>query len=160
MLYAFRSVIAALVLSASAGTALSAQTPDRVDTARVRTVERQIRDLEDKWNDAHVHGDTATLFALFAEDLTVTVPGMARMTQPDLVRFWRSGRARVLRHETDSVRVRTWNDAAIAEGVLIRQRNFNGGVQEDRWRFTKIYFRRHGSWQVVAYHASPAALAR
>jgi hypothetical protein len=134
-----------------------AQTPPRVDTITVVTSGQQIRVLEDQWNDAHVRGDTAALFGQWAEDITVTVPGMPTMSKLDLQRFWRSGRAKILRHQTDSVRIRTWNDAAVVEGLVRRQRNFNGRVQEDRWRFTKTYFRRFGNWQVVAYHASAVA---
>jgi hypothetical protein len=131
-----------------------AQVPSRVDTLRVTTSEQQIRQLEYRWNDAHIQADTATLFALWGDDLTVTVPGMPSMTRAALVDFWRSGRGRILRHETDSLRIRTWNDGAVVEGVLHRQRDFGGRVHNDHWRFTKTYFRRHGRWEVVAYHAS------
>lgn len=121
---------------------------------------RQIRELEARWNDAHVRADTTALFGLWADDLSVIVPGMPPMNKPALVAFWRSGRSRILRHETDSVRIRTWTDAAVVEGVLLRERDFNGHVVSDHWRFTKIYGRRHGNWEVVAYHASPVSQDR
>jgi hypothetical protein len=148
------TVLAVLGLGAIAAAPADAQTPSHLDTSVAVNSEQQIRVLEYRWNDAHVHGDTSALFILWADDLTVIVPGMAPMTKDALVGFWRTGRARVLRHETDSVRIRTWNDAAVVEGIVIRQRNFNGQVRDDRWRFTKAYFRRHGKWEVVAYHAS------
>jgi hypothetical protein len=152
--------LAVLTLLVVNGARAFSQGPVRVDTVSATTAERQIRALEDQWNDAHIRGDTVALFGQFGSDITVTVPNMPTMNRQDLMSFWRSGRANVLRHETDSVRIRTWNDAAVVEGILRRQRNFNGRVQEDRWRFTKTYFRRDGSWQVVAYHASPVAASR
>lgn len=147
------SLVMALALTAARAPSSGAQaTPG--DTGHLNTAEREIRDLEARWNDAHVRGDTAALFALWADDLSVTVPGMPLMHKPELVAFWRSGRSRILRHDTDSVRIRTWNDSAVVDGVLLRQRDFNGQVVTDHWRFTKVYVRRRGTWEVVAYQAS------
>jgi hypothetical protein len=118
------------------------------------TVVDVILALEGRWNDAHVNGDTTTLKALWADDMTVTVPEMRTLTKPELLAFWRSGRSHITRHETSDVMVRGFDDSAIVDGKLIRERNFNGRVVTDRWRFTKVYVRRGGQWRVVSYHAS------
>src|SRR5437868_10470772 len=150
-----RMVSRAVLILVVCGVAGFAQAPVRVDTVSGASTQSQIRALEAQWNDAHIRGDTVALFGQFGNDISVTLPNMPTMNRQDVMNFWRSGRAKVVRHSTDSVRIRTWNDAAVDEGIVHRQRNFNGRVQDDRWRFTKMYFRRDGTWQVVAYHASP-----
>jgi ketosteroid isomerase-like protein len=113
--------------------------------------------LEAAWNRAHVSSDTAALAGLWADDLVVAVPEMPVMSKMDLLRFWRSGRSAITRYETSDLRVRLYGDAAVVTGHLSRERNFNGRTVSDAWRFTKVYARRDGRWQVVAYHASVAA---
>ena len=114
----------------------------------------ELKALEARWNDAHVKGDTIELLRQWADDITFVVPEMRKFSKEDVMAFWRSGRARLMRHETSDVTYRTYDDAAVVEGRLHRQRNFNGQVIDDDWRFTKTYVRRDGRWLVVSYHAS------
>lgn len=112
--------------------------------------------LEQVWNDAHVHADTAALNRLWDDDLITTVPEMPVMGKADIMRFWRSGRSNIARYETSDLRVRVYEASAVVTGLLRRERNFNGQVVLDRWRFTKVYVKRGGAWRVVAYQASVA----
>ncbi len=122
------------------------QAPDSVELLR----------LESLWNQAHVRSDTATLAALWDEDLVVTVPEMPVMSKADLLRFWRSGRSAITRYETSNLRIRIYGNTAVVTGRLGRERNFNGRLVSDDWRFIKVYVRHDGRWQVVAYQAAVA----
>ena len=113
--------------------------------------------LEAEWNRAHVQADTAALNRLWDPSMSVTVPEMPPMSKDDLLRFWRSGRSTITRYDTEDIAVRLLGDAAVVTGRLRRERNFNGQVVGDDWRFTKVYSKRDGAWRVVAYHASVAA---
>lgn len=123
------------------------QAADSVELARLEAV----------WNDAHVRGDTVALAGLWSDDLVLTVPEMPVMGKADVLRFWRSGRSRITAFDTSDLRVRVYGDAAVVTGRLRRERNFNGRLLADDWRFTKTYVRRQGRWVVVAYQASVAA---
>lgn len=112
--------------------------------------------LEAAWNLAHVQADTVALDGLWAEDLRVTVPDMPPLTKAALLAFWRSGRSRVTRHETSALTCQDFGDTGVVTGRLLRERDFNGRLLADDWQFTKVYIRRDGRWQVVAYHASPS----
>jgi len=125
----------------------SAQAADSLELLRLETV----------WNRAHVEADTVALARLWTDDLEVTVPEMPPMSKADLLRFWRSGRSAIARYETSEVHVKLYGDAAVVTGRLRRERNFNGSLLTDDWRFTKAYVRRRGQWQVAAYHASQRA---
>jgi len=111
--------------------------------------------LERVWNDAHLRSDTASLRTLWDDDLVVTVPEMPVMSKPELLSFWRSGRSNISRYESTDLRVRNYGETAVVTGRLRRERNFNGQVVSDDWRFIKVYRRQGRVWRVVAYQASP-----
>ncbi|HLY62769.1 MAG TPA: nuclear transport factor 2 family protein [Terriglobia bacterium] len=119
--------------------------------------EAEFTRLEAVWNNAHLQGDADALDRLWAEELIVTVPKMPVMTRTDAVAFSRSGRMKFLRYETSDLRTRVYGDAAIVTGRLLRTRNVNGKDMSDDWRFIKVYVRREGRWQVVAWQASESA---
>lgn len=114
----------------------------------------ELEHLETVWNAAHVRGDAAALERVFAEDLVVVVPGMRVMTKADSLGMFTSGRMKFERYETSETKLRTYDDTAILTGRLRRTRVIAGATADDDWRFTKVYVRRDGRWQVVSFHAS------
>lgn len=128
-------------------TGRSREAPDTVELSR----------LENVWNEAHIRGDADALHRLWSNDFVVTVPNMTLMTKPETMGVWRSGQMKFQRYQTSDIRIRVYDDAAVVTGRLQRTRNFNGRAVGDDWRFTKVYVRRAGRWQVVAFHASALA---
>ena len=116
--------------------------------------QRELGRLEAEWNTAHVRGDATALERIFADDLVVIVPGMRVMTKADSLGMFTSGRMKFERYETSDTKIRTYDDTAIVTGRLRRARVITGASAEDDWRFTKVYLRRDGRWQVVSFHAS------
>ena len=110
--------------------------------------------LEAVWNQAHVRGDADALDRLWADDLIVTVPNMPVMTKENAIGISRSGRLKFKRYETSDIRIRLYGEAAVVAGQVERTRELDGRDVHDKWRFTKVYIRREGRWQVVAWHAS------
>lgn len=115
---------------------------------------KELERLEAEWNAAHVRGDAAALERMFGEDLIVVVPGMRVMTKADSLGIFISGRMKFERYETSETEFRTYTDTAIVTGRLRRTRVTAGVTADDDWRFTKVYVRRDGRWQVVSFHAS------
>jgi len=113
--------------------------------------------LETDWNAAHVRGDAAALEHLFADDVVVMVPGMRVMTKADAVGMFTSGRMKFDRYETSETTFRVYDATAIVTGRLRRTRVLASATVDDDWRFTKVYVRRAGRWQVVSFHASNSA---
>ena len=113
--------------------------------------------LESVWNDAYTHGNVEPLEQLLADDLIVTMTDMAMLNKKQSIGLLRSGHLKFPRYETSDIRIRVYNDAAIVTGRLQRTRTVNGNNVDDDWRFTKVYIRRSGRWQVVAWHASTNA---
>jgi ketosteroid isomerase-like protein len=113
--------------------------------------------LETEWNAAHVRGDAAALEHLFADDVVVMVPGMRVLTKADAVGMFTTGRMKFDRYETSETQFRVYDTTAIVTGRLRRTRVIAGATVDDDWRFTKVYLRRVGRWQVVSFHASNTA---
>jgi len=113
--------------------------------------------LEKAWNEAYVRGDPEALDRLCADDLIVTMSDMKVLTKAAAIGIVRSGKVKFPRYETSDIRIRVYHDAAVVTGLLKRTRNAQGHEANDEWRFTKVYIRRTGNWQVVAWHASTSA---
>jgi ketosteroid isomerase-like protein len=118
---------------------------------------QEFQELETVWNQAHEKGDATALDRLWSDDLEVAVPKMPVMTKAQALAFARSGRMKFERYQTSDVKVRRYGDAAVVTGRLQRTRTINGKTMDDDWRFTKVYARQQGRWQVVSFHASEAA---
>ena len=116
---------------------------------------KELGRLEKVWNDAQVSGNAVALDRLWANDLVVTVPNMPVMDKSESLEFVRSGKLKFQIYKTSDIRIRVYGDAAVVTGQLERTRASNRGEFEDDWRFTKVYVRRAGRWQVVAWHGSP-----
>jgi ketosteroid isomerase-like protein len=118
--------------------------------------EQELMRLEQVWNQAHLNNDAAALETLWADDLTVMVPGMAAMSKSDVLAFVKTGRMKFSRYETTDLKVRSFGDTAIVSGNLFRSRTLGGTLHEDRWQFMKVYARQSGKWRVVAFTATEA----
>ena len=129
------------------------QSQPQPETPEVKELTR----LESVWNEAHEKGDAGALERLWADDLEVTVPRMPVMSKSEVLGFARSGRMKFQRYQTSDLKVRVYGDAAVVSGRLQRTRTLGDKTVSDDWRFTKLYVRREGRWQVVAFHASEAA---
>jgi ketosteroid isomerase-like protein len=142
--------IAVILFAASCVLAQSQQDSKSRESADTTELSR----LEAVWNDAHVRGDVDALDGLWADDLTVAVPNMPVMTKENAIGIARSARLKFKRYQTSDIRIRLYGDAAVVTGQVERTRELNGRDVEDKWRFTKVYIRHAGRWQVVAWHAS------
>ena len=124
------------------------------DSAAVAELSR----LEKIWNEAYVHADADALESLCADDLVVTMSDMQVLNKNQSLAILRSGRVKFQRYETSDLRIHVYDSAAVVTGLLRRTRLAQGKEANDEWRFTKVYIRSAGKWQVVAWHASTVAL--
>jgi hypothetical protein len=119
---------------------------------------QELSRLENVWNEAYVRTDADTLATLCADDLVVTMSNMQVLNKQQSLAILRSGKVRFERYETSDLRIRVYDNSAVITGLLKRTRIAQGNETNDEWRFTKVYIRIVGKWQVVAWHASTAAL--
>ena len=148
-----RNSILAIVLLLVASTNAFTQTPKQSKSgASIEAAE--LSKLETLWNEAHLKRDVEALDRLWSDDLIVQVTSMPVMNKADSLGILRSGRFKFNRYQTSNLRIRVYGDAAVVTGDLERSRIFNDRNVDDKWRFTKVYVRKTGKWQVVAWHTS------
>ena len=140
---AILKIILFIALMVIAGNAFAKDEKESADT-------KELTRLEQVWNDAHLSGDAVALEKLWAEDLFVTMPDMPVMNKEEWLAIWRAGKMKFDIYKTSDIRIKVYGNSAVVTGQLVRIRDARSTKFEDDWRFTKVYVRRSGKWQVVA----------
>ena len=118
--------------------------------SRCESVEQTLRQIERESVDAAMRRDTGYLNRLLADGYVDTTAGGKVRTKGDVLADYRSGRLRVTALAVDDVKVRAYGDAAVVTGrSTIRGRTEDGDFN-GTGRFTRVFARIDGRWQVVA----------
>ena len=112
--------------------------------------------FEGVWNRAHLQSDTAALDALWADDITIVVPGMAPLDKSNALKMWRSVPVKFTLYESTGIRARVEGTVAVVTGRISRARVFGDRSANEQWYFTKVYRLESSAWRVIAFHASNA----
>ena len=78
----------------------------------------------------------------------------------DKTQYLGSRRSGDLRHESlvwEDVRVRAYDNAAVAVGSLTQRTTYQGRDASGRFRVTQVAVRRGDRWTIVGLHYSPIA---
>jgi ketosteroid isomerase-like protein len=130
---------------------------------RTATVVAQANDsfdaqaLELVWNRAHLQADTTALDALWADDITIVVPGMAPLGKADALKMWKAVPVKFTQYESEGLSARVEGTTAVVTGCIARARIFGDRSAKERWYFTKVYRLSGNAWRVIAFHASNAS---
>lgn len=121
------------------------------------SVEQELLKLEREWLDAYLNRDVAAMERIEADEFTIThANGQVLTKAQEIANLKQPGpRDTSLVFGTEDTKVRVYGDAAILTGVFFSRSN--AGIQ--RSRYTDVYAKRNGRWQVVASHLTnlPAA---
>jgi peptidylprolyl isomerase len=117
-------------------------------------VEDELKALERRWLDAYLKHDFDEMIRIEADDFTITYPDGSVRTRAEEVEAQRKAANRPADPSRTSAvedeRVRVYGNIAVLTGVFVS----NGGQQNTgatvRARYTDVYVRRGGVWQVVA----------
>ena len=131
-----------------AGASALAQTP----AARA---EQEIRVLEKRWNESRVRADVAALDALLAAEWTVTHGDGTMDTKAQYLADLRSGDRKFFGDvKQDEFTVRVYGDTAVVAGVSDSKVEYKGKPGGGPLRFTRVYVKRDGRWQMVVSQAT------
>lgn len=136
----------AFLLLASFATPAPSETPVALDPTK----------LEEIWNRAHLESDTVALDALWADDITIVVPGMKPLSKSDALKVWKEIPVKFTRYESAIVSSTVEGTLAVVSGRISRARSFGERSAADAWYFTKVYRLSDSHWRVIAFHASEA----
>ena len=144
-------VIAILVLSATS-TALGQK--EETGKNQGKSIDQTIRQLDSERIQAQIGADTVTLNRIYADDFIGVGPSGTVRTKPQVIADFTSGGLKFQSITTDEVQVRVYGNTAVETGrsTMIGQ-DKNKVVPRDN-RFTRVWIKLHGRWQLVANHYS------
>jgi ketosteroid isomerase-like protein len=110
-----------------------------------------IADLEQRLASAWVKGDRVFIEALLAPDWTVTDPsGQVLTRQQVLDETFMTTDRKIEQMAVDDLKVRVFNETAVATGRTRATGSYRGVAASVVLRFTDVFARRNGRWQIVA----------
>jgi uncharacterized protein (TIGR02246 family) len=138
-------IVGWLGIAQACGAAAQASGSEAV-TATIERIEQQ---LASSWK----AGECDTWAALIAPEWSVIHVTGDTITKPQAIAMCRDPQSAVASMSVDQVSVRPYGDTAIATGrTTVTTRG--DSPQTIRLRFTDVFVRRDGRWQVVASHAT------
>ena len=115
--------------------------------------ERIILRLESEGREATLKNDIEANDRLLADNWVNINPDGSITTKAKLMELLKDGSFKIMSIDNDEVMVRVFGDAAVVTGRSTTKRAGQGSeVISRQVRFTRVYARRHGKWQVVSAH--------
>jgi ketosteroid isomerase-like protein len=110
--------------------------------------------LENKWVDALVKSDTATLVSIFADTYVDTDEQSHRSDKPAVLSVLKSGDLKISSIQLSDMHVSLYGDAAVVIGTSAQVGNFRGQPLAAKIIFTDTFVKQNGRWRAVASHRS------
>jgi ketosteroid isomerase-like protein len=117
-------------------------------TQTVRSIEQDLKALDQASNDAQVKKDRATLERLWGEDYLYTHSNGSVMNKAQDIADTMSGEMTWTAAQLDNLQVKLYGDVGIVTGRLTMQGAAKQYASGPR-RFTDIFVKRKGQWQLV-----------
>lgn len=128
------------------------------ETKSRSAAEEEVRQLEREWLDAYEQYNAEAMDRIVADDFVITFPNGKLQTKPQLMAMIKRPRregAPAKRFYTEGVELRVYgDDTAILRGRVIEESQQDGKPVKEESRYTDVYVKTNGRWQVVASHLS------
>lgn len=148
------ATLGALVLAAS--TLVSAQAPEaRTALPPTQDTEAVLMKMERDAAAALVKKDLAGFGGVFSEDAVFTGPDGAVQTKAQLLADIKSGSLVIDASEISDMKVRVFGEAAVVTYTTTDKGKHKGRDISGRYRWTDMFVRRGGKWQIVAGQGTP-----
>jgi ketosteroid isomerase-like protein len=112
--------------------------------------------LENKWVDALVKADTATLDSILADTYVDTDEHSHRSDKQGVLSILKSGELKIQSIKLSDMQVHVYGDAAVVTGSAAQAGNFQGQPLSAAITFTDTFIRQNGKWKAAASHRSAA----
>ena len=110
--------------------------------------------LEKEFNAALMHADSKAVEAMIADDMVLTNPDGAVTHKSEEVESLRSGDEKLDSVDLSDVRVLDLGPVAVVTGKLVEKGRYKTTDVSGEYRFTDVWAKRNGKWQLVAGHES------
>ncbi len=147
--------VAALTMAASS-LALGQMTSKKANYAnqKVDSVEQAVMQMEEELRVAISKGDTKTYGRLVGDDYVFTNQDAVIRTKAQMVSAYDSGSIKYESVMFDEIKVHAYGDTAVVTGRNTAKGQDNGKDIGGQFRYTRVYVKRQGKWQLVATQAT------
>ena len=118
------------------------------------SVEELIRKLDNERIQAQIHADATALDRIYAADFIGVGPSGTVRTKPQVILDFTSGDLKFQSITTDEVQVRVYGNTAVETGRSTMIGQDKGRTVPRETRFTRVWVKEQGQWQLVANHYS------
>jgi len=116
--------------------------------------EQQFIDTENAWNQALTKGDANFLEKLYADEYLFTDNDGKTFDRNGDIGAVKSGEFRMTSTKLQDLKVHVYGDFATVTGVNDFTAIYKGKDANCKCRFTDVFVKRNGRWQVVASHVT------
>jgi len=113
--------------------------------------EEQLKKIETDRAAAVVKGDIATLAAQTSEDYTLINMNGQMSGKAQMVNAFKTGQSKLTSDELSDMKVRVYGDTAVITGKADVKGTLGGKDATGQIMFTRVYVKKDGSWQSVAF---------
>ena len=124
-----------------------------VSAARAQTLseaERDLLELNRQYDEAIMRGDVAELKRIFADEFIYTNPKAEVLDKKQQIAALSSAGIKLTEAKSDDVRIRVYGDTAVMTGRFTARAESAGKSEMVNERYTAVWVRRDGRWQLVA----------
>jgi ketosteroid isomerase-like protein len=118
-------------------------------------VEQTLMKIENDMLAALLKKDLATFGKHFAEEAVLTTPDGSVVTKAELLGDLKSGALVLESSSITDMKVKAHGDTAVVTYITTDKGKYKGQDISGRFRWTDVFVRRGGSWQLVAGHGTP-----
>jgi ketosteroid isomerase-like protein len=123
--------------------------------------EREIRELEDQFEQAVVKGDLKFFEKALAKEFTHTTQSGVFRNREEWLSNHKAGQSNYDALNTNQVAIRLYGDTAIVTArIAPHGRTFEGQPIEGQYRYLRVWVKQDGTWRVVAFQSTRIADAK
>jgi len=126
-----------------------------VGLAWAANVEEELKKLETDRAAAAVKGDVATLEKQTSDDYTFINLYGQMSDKSQMVNNFKTGRTKITSNEVSDMKVRVYGNTAVITGKADVAGTMAGKDTKGQIMFTRVYVKKGGSWQSVAFQQTP-----
>ena len=115
------------------------------------SAQAELEKLEKDRSEAVIHQDTAALDKMTADDyMLIDMNGKMR-SKAETLDAIKSGSIKIQSNDIDDVKVHVYGNTAVVTGRSNAKGTIDGKDIDGPVRFTRVYVKRNGQWQSVAF---------
>jgi ketosteroid isomerase-like protein len=150
-----------ILLSIAATASLALAQDSFAQPRQTSKAEEEVRQAENARREAILQNDTAALDRLMANSYMATLDAGDVKTKADEIALDREGSRKIESWEASDVVIRLYGNTAVVTGrAAVKDSLRDEGMRDFTFRFTHVWIKLDGRWQLVARHISGRSVPR